>query len=50
LQEVYFGVKTTKQQKEELIGVLIEKKYDVSKISYMTIDQKTFDLSENAYT
>jgi hypothetical protein len=49
LREVYFGVKTTKQQKEELIRVLKEQKYNVSKISYMTIDQKTFDLSEKIY-
>jgi hypothetical protein len=47
LKEVHFGLRTTKQQREDFIFKLIESKYSIKKLTYMTMDSKTFDLKEN---
>ena len=46
LREIYYGLRTTKEQKDKLNGLLSDLKYRVEKVAVMEINPNTFDLKE----
>jgi hypothetical protein len=47
LKEVHFGMRTTADQREEVIALLQQHGYAVQRFSVMSMDKRTFDLKVN---
>lgn len=46
LREIYYGVRTTQEQRDKVNGLLSDLKYRVKKVAMMEINPNTFDLEE----
>jgi hypothetical protein len=47
LKEIHFGLRTSKEQQQDFITKLSQLGYKVNRMSFMTMNHKTFDLMEN---
>lgn len=46
LREIYYGLRTTREQRDKLNNILSDLKYSVEKVAVMEINPSTFDLKE----